>query len=334
MNTQPPLIEIRTGSDSDMPKIQAAYRVLQGLELPFSPRILSAHRTPQVMAEEAQQLEANGFRASIAAAGGAAHLPGMTASETSVPVIGLPVRSSTMDGLDSLLSIIQMPNGIPVGATGIAQAAGAALLAAQTAYLDNPQVRNRIRAYRKLAGSHPASLSLDPTVGIIAEQQKALDDKAYRKMLTSMQDLGLKPVEMDADIRPEPLEDMEQKGAVGIICLQSLRAGASGSGLSPAIAGITDLPVIGLPLAPGKIAGTREDFNPLLQSPESDDLPVAGMGVNRYVNAALYAGQIASLYFPEVRRRFKAYKDELASTVTSKDERLQNQGLPGFGIHL
>ncbi|MCL5020476.1 MAG: AIR carboxylase family protein, partial [Bacteroidetes bacterium] len=94
MKSQGALIEIRTGSDSDIPKISEAYEFFESVGIPYSPRILSAHRTPQVMAAEAMRLSDNGFFVSIAAAGGLAHLPGMTASETVLPVVGLPVTTS------------------------------------------------------------------------------------------------------------------------------------------------------------------------------------------------------------------------------------------------
>ena len=101
-------IEIRTGSDSDMPKISRAYKFLESLDIPFSSRILSAHRTPAEMMYAAKQLEEQGYSVSIAAAGGSAHLPGMTASETLVPVVGLPVKTTSLAGIDSLLSLIHI----------------------------------------------------------------------------------------------------------------------------------------------------------------------------------------------------------------------------------
>ena len=121
----PPLVGIVMGSDSDWPVMQAAARVLQEFGVPFEARVVSAHRTPDLLFDYAASATARGLRVIIAGAGGAAHLPGMLAAKTIVPVLGVPVPSKHLQGLDSLLSIVQMPKGIPVATFAIGEAGAA-----------------------------------------------------------------------------------------------------------------------------------------------------------------------------------------------------------------
>ena len=136
------------GSDSDLPTMQGALDALTELGIAHEVRIVSAHRTPDVMYEYAQSAAGRGLRVIIAGAGGAAHLPGMTASLTSLPVIGVPVPQRQLDGLDSLLSIVQMPDGIPVATVGVGKARNAGLLAARILGASDPEVLARIDAQR------------------------------------------------------------------------------------------------------------------------------------------------------------------------------------------
>lgn len=144
-----PLVGIIMGSISDMETMSAAREMLEELEIPFEVRIVSAHRTPDEMYEYAQSARGRGLKVIIAGAGGAAHLPGMTASKTQLPVIGVPVTSKALNGLDSLLSIVQMPKGVPVATVAIGNAANAALLAARIIALNDTQVGRRLDAYVK-----------------------------------------------------------------------------------------------------------------------------------------------------------------------------------------
>lgn len=138
------------GSQSDWPTMRAAAAVLTELKVPHTTRIVSAHRTPERLYKFAKGAREAGLKVIIAGAGGAAHLPGMAAAMTTLPVLGVPVRSSALDGQDSLLSIVQMPAGIPVGtlAIGEAGAANAGLLAAQILALSDPALSKRIDAWR------------------------------------------------------------------------------------------------------------------------------------------------------------------------------------------
>ena len=126
-----PLVGIAMGSESDLPTMEAAAEVLEQFGVPFEMRVLSAHRTPDRMTEYAKSARERGLRVIIGGAGGAAHLPGMIAASTTLPVIGVPVKTSTLSGLDSLLSIVQMPGGVPVATVAIGGAKNAALLATQ-----------------------------------------------------------------------------------------------------------------------------------------------------------------------------------------------------------
>src|SRR4051794_17354665 len=145
-----PLVGIIMGSRSDWETMREADEVLNEFGVPHECRVVSAHRTPALMAEYASTAVARGLEVIIAGAGGAAHLPGMVAAQTVLPVIGVPVQSKALNGLDSLLSIVQMPKGVPVAtvAIGAAGAANAALLAAAILGLSRPDLREKLRAFR------------------------------------------------------------------------------------------------------------------------------------------------------------------------------------------
>ncbi len=145
-----PLVGVIMGSRSDWETMQHACETLEELEVPFETRVVSAHRTPEQMAEYAKGAAGRGLQVVIAGAGGAAHLPGMTAAHTTLPVLGVPVESHALKGMDSLLSIAQMPAGVPVGtlAIGRSGAVNAALLAASIVALHDEGVRERLDAFR------------------------------------------------------------------------------------------------------------------------------------------------------------------------------------------
>lgn len=150
-DTNRPLVGIIMGSRSDWDTMQHAHEILNQLGVPHECRIVSAHRTPVEMAHYAQQAEGRGLEVIIAGAGGAAHLPGMTAAHTTLPVLGVPVESHALRGQDSLLSIVQMPAGVPVGtlAIGKAGAINAALLAASILANRHPAIRAALKSFRE-----------------------------------------------------------------------------------------------------------------------------------------------------------------------------------------
>jgi 5-(carboxyamino)imidazole ribonucleotide mutase len=143
-----PLVGIIMGSDSDLPVMTAAAEILKEFSVPFEMTIVSAHRTPRRMVEYAESAEGRGLEVIIAGAGGAAHLPGMVASITPLPVIGVPVQTQSLQGLDSLLSIVQMPGGVPVATVAINNAKNAGILAAQILGIKHPEVREKVKAYK------------------------------------------------------------------------------------------------------------------------------------------------------------------------------------------
>jgi 5-(carboxyamino)imidazole ribonucleotide mutase len=150
-DTPSPLVGIIMGSVSDWDTMKHAAAVLEQFGVPHERRVVSAHRTPRWMAEYASTAEERGLEVIVAGAGGAAHLPGMVASQTLVPVIGVPVQSRALNGLDSLLSIVQMPGGVPVAtmAIGPAGATNAGLMAVAMLAVRRPELRERLRAFRQ-----------------------------------------------------------------------------------------------------------------------------------------------------------------------------------------
>ena len=144
------LVGLIMGSKSDWDTMQHAAQILDALGVPHETKIVSAHRTPDLLFEYAASAEQRGIEVIIAGAGGAAHLPGMTAAKTTLPVLGVPVESKALQGIDSLLSIVQMPAGVPVGTLAIGKpgAINAALLAASIVAISRPDVRERLRAFR------------------------------------------------------------------------------------------------------------------------------------------------------------------------------------------
>jgi 5-(carboxyamino)imidazole ribonucleotide mutase len=151
MTDKQPLIAIIMGSDSDWPVMKAAAEMLDDFGVPYDARVVSAHRTPDLMFEFAEKAAASGYRAIIAGAGGAAHLPGMVAAKTTLPVLGVPVPSKYLQGQDSLLSIVQMPKGIPVAtfAIGEAGAANAGLFAVALLATTNKVLAEKLADFRQ-----------------------------------------------------------------------------------------------------------------------------------------------------------------------------------------
>jgi 5-(carboxyamino)imidazole ribonucleotide mutase len=149
MNMKGALVGIIMGSDSDLPVMEDAAKVLEEFEIPYELTVVSAHRTPERMFEYATKAHGRGLKVIIAGAGGAAHLPGMVASLSPLPVIGVPVKSSnSIDGWDSILSILQMPNGVPVATVALNASKNAGILAAQILGAQDESIRNKVIAYK------------------------------------------------------------------------------------------------------------------------------------------------------------------------------------------
>ncbi len=144
-----PIVGIVMGSDSDWPTMKEATEIMKHFDIPFEKRVVSAHRTPDLMADYGKEAQQRGIQVIIAGAGGAAHLPGMLASHTTLPVIGVPIKTSALGGVDSLYSIVQMPNGIPVATVAIGKAQNAALLAVRMLAMNDSKLTEKLEAYHK-----------------------------------------------------------------------------------------------------------------------------------------------------------------------------------------
>ena len=149
MSKENPLVGIIMGSDSDLPVMEGAVKVFREFDIPFEVKVLSAHRTADQHAEYSKSAKSRGLKVIIAAAGGAAHLPGVTAAHTILPVIGVPIKSKALNGMDSLLSIVQMPSGIPVATVAIDGAKNAALLAISIIAVSDSKLGESLNSYRK-----------------------------------------------------------------------------------------------------------------------------------------------------------------------------------------
>lgn len=167
-----PVVGIIMGSDSDLPVMEDAAKILDEFEIEYELTVVSAHRTPQRLYNYAQEAEEKGLEVIIAGAGGAAHLPGMVASITSLPVIGVPVKTSKLSGVDSLYSIVQMPGGVPVATVAINGAKNAALLAIQILGTADKKLRQKYKDYKK---------DMSEKVEGIAEELESLGYQEYLK---------------------------------------------------------------------------------------------------------------------------------------------------------
>lgn len=173
--TSKPVVAIVMGSDSDLPTMQAAIAICEEFTVAYEVAIISAHRTPERMVEFAQQAHLRNLKVIIAGAGGAAHLPGMVAALTPLPVIGVPVPSRHLQGLDSLYSIVQMPAGIPVATVAIGNAKNAGLLAVQILAAHQPELLKQVQHYRQTLSES------------VRQKQGRLDQLGYQQYLTEMQ---------------------------------------------------------------------------------------------------------------------------------------------------
>ncbi|WP_372638717.1 5-(carboxyamino)imidazole ribonucleotide mutase [Fodinibius sp.] len=148
-DNQPAKVGVIMGSDSDWPTMKEACNILEEFDIPYEKKVVSAHRTPDMMAGYGKEARGRGIRVIIAGAGGAAHLPGMTAAHTTLPVIGVPIKTSTLSGIDSLYSIVQMPPGVPVATVAIGKAGNAALLAIRMLSMEDARLAEKLRQYHR-----------------------------------------------------------------------------------------------------------------------------------------------------------------------------------------
>ncbi len=154
-------VSVIMGSISDQAVMEKATEILRKLEITYEIRVISAHRTPDFLFQYIDQFPQRGFKVVIAGAGGAAHLPGIIAGKTIIPVIGVPIKTQALEGLDSLLSIVQMPRGVPVATVGINNAANAALLAARILALENHHIEENLLSYTKILANQVKALDIN-----------------------------------------------------------------------------------------------------------------------------------------------------------------------------
>jgi 5-(carboxyamino)imidazole ribonucleotide mutase len=171
MKENKPIVGIIMGSDSDLPVMQDAAKILDNMDIPYELTIVSAHRTPNAMYDYAKMAQSKGLQVIIAGAGGSAHLPGMVASMTVLPVVGVPIKTKNMDGLDSLLSIVQMPPGIPVATVAINGATNAGLLAAKIVGTVNKDIQHKLQTYQ------------DHLKETVSEKATQLENVGFKKYL-------------------------------------------------------------------------------------------------------------------------------------------------------
>lgn len=332
-------IEIRVGSKSDILKLKRTFEFLKSILIPYSftgnqyqGGILSAHRTTETMMHEARSLEDNDYLVSIAAAGGSAHLPGMTASETLIPVVGIPVETNFLGGVDSLLSIIQMPEGVPLGCVGIGQAESAAILAAQIAYVNDPVIRNRIRKRRGIERELSLKLPNRNLVGIIGISES---ERKYGEFTNFLDALGLEREKYSGSNNvKETLEIWEEAGAKTVVVFGVYDEFDSTMGLPKTISQYTDLPIIGVPLIPKSYKIESGDLSMMLCDERDEEkqlsYPVAGMGTNRVKNAALYAARICGNFDSGIKDNLRKYNESQAVQVGEDNKTLSREGINAF----
>lgn len=305
-----PKIEIRVGSDSDLPKIQELFFILDQLDIEYELRILSAHRTPDEMMARAKALAKEGFAVCIGSAGGSAHLPGMTASETPIPVIALPVKTSYLDGLDSLLSMVQMPPGIPNGVVGIHQSKSAALAAAQIAYLGDHEIMTKICNLRNIPYKEH---NPQPKVAVVSSKQKNLGIE-FEKAIELFHTFNVETIEYDINEVSQAIDsgcsalyficDIQNEGLIQ--CQQLAKS--------------TFLPFVVVPYLQNKTSISTEFFHQILSNEAT-----LSMGINQFSNGTLFCLQIMGNKNALIRSQFNQYRSDLSDSVRQKDTKLQEE---------
>ncbi len=308
-----PKIEVRVGSDSDLPRIQEVFVMLDQLDIDYELRILSAHRTPHEMMAKAQSLAQEGFSVCIGSAGGSAHLPGMTASETPVPVIALPVKTSYLDGLDSLLSMIQMPPGIPTGVLGINQSKSAALAAAQIAYIGDHQVMQKISKLRNIPYKEHTP---KPRVAIVGSKQKNLGVE-FEKAMELFQSFNIETIEYDINDE-EFLNQAIESGCSALYFICDIQN--EGIVQCQHLSKSTFLPFVVIPYFESKASVSPMFFHQILSNEAT-----LSMGINQFSNGALYCLQIIGNKNAIVRDKFNEYRRDLSNSVKQKNKKLQEE---------
>ena len=328
-------VAIIMGSDSDFKVMAEAIPVLEKNNIAYDIRITSAHRTPDEMALFAKKAKENGYDVIIAGAGGAAHLPGMTASITGVPVLGVPIRTRGLDGIDSVLSILQMPAGIPVATMGINNAKGAAELAVKMlSRADSKTVQIRYDE-RKITKE-----DMDVVVNTLAIYG------LHAEFITDVKGLGAQEAQIGQDTQVvEEKQVVKEKqvlqeaqgvnmtkkadrntNAIGVVnlgdrTLVELEALAKEAPHLP----LLTMPVKGNVFA--DFAGAQESMRSIWLA-SNNTLPIAMLAVNGFQNAGIMMAKIAGIHEPEIYRRVIEEQEQLRKQVKEKDARFARREYP------
>ena len=312
----PPAVGIIMGSDSDWQTMRPATHLLDEFGVSYEKRVVSAHRTPDYLFEYADGVEKRGLSLIIAGAGGAAHLPGMAASKTILPVVGVPVIATPFNGLDALLSIMQMPAevGVATVSVGAKGAKDAALFAVAALATRDPLLRAKLRAFH---GAPPGGVATPEAPGKVVIL--AQDDSEFQ-VLRHAEDYLLKlnvahekivmglhgaPAEM-----VRQLTDLEARGTAVFI------AGSScGIGFACEVAKTTTLPVLGVPIVSGSVKCVDEFLRPFLDMPPG--VATFAVGKPGAINAALFAATIISEHQSEVWKKLHQMRDNQVKRVTA-----------------
>jgi 5-(carboxyamino)imidazole ribonucleotide mutase len=313
-NGAAPTVGIIMGSDSDWKTMQPAARVLDGFGVPYEAKVVSAHRTPDYLFDYAGTAEERGLSLIIAGAGGAAHLPGMAASKTIVPVVGVPVEATPLGGLDALLSIMQMPSEVGVATVSVGQvgASNAASFAVAALASLDPSLRARLLAVR---GARPGAVTTAKAAGkvvILARQDAELEVLRYSRDYLGRLDVAHETVILEPQVAPgglgRRLADLEASGAAVFIV-----GSEGGIDFACEVARATTLPVLGVPIVSPPISCIDEFLRPFLTMPPG--VATLAVGKPGAINAALFAATIISGRGSEVWERLRRMRKEQDARV-------------------
>jgi 5-(carboxyamino)imidazole ribonucleotide mutase len=306
----PPTIGIIMGSDSDWKTMRSAAEVLDEFGVPYEKRVVSAHRTPDYLFEYAGEAENRGLSLIIAGAGGAAHLPGMTAAKTILPVVGVPVNATPLSGLDALLSILQMPSEVGVATVGVGAkgAKDAALFAVAALSTKDLVLRTKLRASHEGSGPPGASSK----VVILAGDDSDFEVLRHAEDYLSRLSIAYEKTILGNQIAPggmlRRLADLEANGAAVFI------AGSSGGiGLACEVAKVTTLPVLGVPILTGSVGSVDDFLRPFLDMPPG--VAMFAIGKPGAINAALFAATIISEHTSEVWKKLQQMRTDAVARV-------------------
>jgi phosphoribosylaminoimidazole carboxylase, PurE protein len=322
-------VGIIMGSDSDFPVMEKALAILEEQGVDYEVRIISAHRTPEEMLDYAKEAKARGYAIIIAGAGGAAHLPGMVASMCALPVIGVPVKSRSMEGVDSILSILQMPAGIPVATVGLNNATGAAKLAIRMLRCYEGAAPHVKIVFDEADARREDLETLIETLHFYGLEHEVIDLSEGRKTgqrgESDIEKMLRRALQGDTALVSEG-KKLTETGSMAILSLVNFTSSAI-----EAIHRITTLPVISVPT---KVSAARqvevfthsmqvvEDISKMSNALCETSSPLAMLAVNGYQNAGIMLARIAGIHDVEIYNRVAHQQGHLREMVIEKDKNI------------